>query len=157
MKTIISYRVICLVLPAFTFTLSAQANELYFPPAQDEWETVEPTDVGWDPAGIQEALDFAGAQQSTGVVILHQGRILAEQYWELTGPTSAKFNERLIGRDEAGHGIEDVASVQKSVASFLVGIAQQQGLLKIDDGECRQNQAARLYTSRGIPGCSFVW
>ena len=67
------------------------------------------------------------------VVILHRGRILAEQYWELTGTRSDKFNERLIGRDAAGHGIEDVASVQKSVASFLVGIAQQQGLLSIDD------------------------
>lgn len=133
MKAITSYRIICLFLPAVAFTLSAKADDLYFPPARGEWETVEPAEVGWDEAGVQEALDFAGARQSTGVVILHRGRILAEQYWELTGPGSPKFNERLIGRDEAGNGIEDVASVQKSVTSFLVGIAQQQGLLNIED------------------------
>lgn len=133
MQSIISSPVIGLLLTAFTGMLPAQADELYFPPTGGEWETVAPVDVGWDPAGIQRALDHAGAQQSTGVVILHRGRILAEQYWELTGPGSARFNERIIGRDATGHGIEDVASVQKSITSFLVGIAQQKGLLKIDD------------------------
>lgn len=142
-------------LPALTFTLLcsllsvsllsgvalaqadlAQADDvakLYFPPDQGEWETVKPADVAWDPTKLQEALDYAGRQNSTGVVILHRGKILAEQYWELTGANSARFNMRRIGRDAAGRGIEDVASAQKSVVSFLVGIAQQQGLLGIDD------------------------
>ncbi|MDP6717331.1 MAG: serine hydrolase, partial [Pirellulaceae bacterium] len=112
---------------------SLQAGELYFPPEEGEWERVEPADVSWDKAKLQRALDYAGAQRSTGVVILHRGKIMAEQYWELTGAKSAKFNRRLIGRDKAGRGIEDVASAQKSVASVLVGVAQQKGLLKIDD------------------------
>jgi CubicO group peptidase (beta-lactamase class C family) len=135
MKRNIFYQVAWLLQLAFSLSLSltAQADQLYFPPAQGEWETVEAADVGWDSASIQKALDLAGAQQSTGVVILHRGKIMAEQYWELTGAKSAKFNQRLIGKSKSGHGIEDVASAQKSVASFLVGIAQQKGLLKIDD------------------------
>ena len=40
--------------------------------------------------------------------------------------------DRVIRADD-GRTIEDVASVQKSVASVLVGIAQQKGLLKIED------------------------
>jgi len=114
-------------------SFSVHADELYFPPAEGEWETIEPSSVSWDKDKLQKALDYAGAHQSTGVVVLYQGKILAEQYWELTGENSAKFRQRLAGRDRAGKGIEDVASAQKSVASFLVGIAQQKGLLKIDD------------------------
>ncbi|MBT6485280.1 MAG: serine hydrolase [Planctomycetaceae bacterium] len=108
-------------------------RSLYFPPAQGEWETVEPGEVGWDAAKLQEALDYAGKNQSTGVVILYKGRILAEKYFKVEGAKSAKFRARIVGRDEAGHTIEDVASAQKSVASILVGIAQQKGLLKIED------------------------
>jgi CubicO group peptidase (beta-lactamase class C family) len=133
MKTIITHLIVCLLLAAYTGTSTARADDLYFPPAEGEWETVAPADVGWDQAAIQNALDFAGAQNSTGVVILHRGRIMAEQFWELTGPGSEKFNQRLVGRDAAGHGIEDVASAQKSITSFLVGVAREKGLLKIDD------------------------
>jgi CubicO group peptidase (beta-lactamase class C family) len=106
---------------------------LYFPPAQGDWETVEPGEVGWDGAKLQETLDYAGKNQSSGVVILYKGRILAEKYFEVAGAKSAKYRVRVLGTDEAGHTIEDVASAQKSVASILVGIAQQKGLLKIDD------------------------
>ncbi len=106
---------------------------LYFPPEGGAWESVPPKQVGWDEAKLNEVLKYCGRQRSTGVVVLHRGRILAERYWELTGERSAKFNQRLAGRDAAGRGIEDVASVQKSVVSVLVGIAQEKGLLQLDD------------------------
>jgi len=111
----------------------AAESSLYFPPAQGEWETVKPSEVGWDQEKLQKALDHAGVNQSSGVVVLYKGRILAEQYWEVQGDLSAKYLQRVIGRDEKGRGIEDVASAQKSVASVLVGIAQQKGLLKIEE------------------------
>ena len=106
--------------------------ELYFP-KKGEWERVSPESIGLDPDKLQKALDYAGRNQSSGVVILHQGRILAEQYWEVEGKRSAKFGSRVIGRTDAGHPIEDVASVQKSVVSVLVGIAREKGLLKLSD------------------------
>jgi outer membrane protein assembly factor BamB len=108
-------------------------HSLYFPPEQGSWETVQPGKVGWDAAKLKKVLDYAGANQSSGVVILHKGRIIAEQYFDIQRAKSAKYKGRILGRDEAGHAIEDVASAQKSVASILVGIAQQKGLLRIDD------------------------
>jgi CubicO group peptidase (beta-lactamase class C family) len=106
---------------------------LYFPPDQGAWATVPPASVGWDAGILQQALDYAGKNQSSGVVILHKGKILAEQYFEVQGARSAKYKMRVLGRDAVGGTIEDVASAQKSVAAVLVGIAQQKGLLKIDD------------------------
>ena len=131
----------CLLL-GLPFPLSAadkKGDALYFPPARGEWEKVEPATIGWDAAKLKQALAYAGKQQSSGVVILYRGRILAEQYWKLNPPERTPSGGRnpyfhfLLGVDGQGHSIENVASAQKSVAAMLVGIAQQKGLLKIDD------------------------
>ena len=148
------YPVLASVLLLVIFSPDLHAEEdrlkhpLYFPPAHGTWETVRPAQVGWDQAKLHEALDYAKENHSTGVVILHKGRILAEQYFEIEGARSAKFRKRILGRDEAGHTIEDVASAQKSVASILLGIAQQKGLLEIDD---RVNQYLGAGWSRATP------
>ena len=114
-------------------SVESAEKKLYFPPADGEWATVKPADAGWDRDKLQKALNYAGENQSSGVVILYRGRILAEQYWKVKGARSAKYRQRIVGRDKAGRSIEDVASAQKSVASVLVGIAQNKGLLKIGD------------------------
>ena len=66
---------------------------------------------------------------------LHCGRILAERSWKL-GPNPADPLDRVgkmtTGRTSEGHAIEDVASVQKSVLSFLAGVARGRGLLDFD-------------------------
>jgi hypothetical protein len=94
----------------------ADAN--YFPPHNGAWATVDPKSVNWDEASIDKALDYAGAQRSTAVVILHRGRILAERYWKLTDEGSDSFN-KLLRRNSAGHDIEDVASIQLEMSSGL--------------------------------------
>ena len=114
-------------------SVDAAEPKLYFPPADGKWETVKPSDAGWDKAKLQAALDYAGKNRSSGVVILYRGRILAEQHWMEKKAGTAKFRRRNQGRTKAGHAIEDVASVQKSIAGLLIGIAQEKGLLKIDD------------------------
>lgn len=114
-----------------TGTAFAAEPTLYFPPAESEWEKAD--SLRLDREKLQKALDYAGQQNSTGVVIVHRGRIVAEQYWTLEGAQSAKFRQRIIGRTTEGGTIEDVASAQKSVVSFLVGVAQEKGLLSIDD------------------------
>ncbi|MEZ5365965.1 MAG: serine hydrolase [Bryobacterales bacterium] len=90
--------------------------EPYFPPLDGEWERVEPSGSGWDAAKLDEALAFAQQRRSTGVVILLDGKILAERSW---------------GPDDPA--IEDVASVQKSVASTLLAVALSKNLLALDD------------------------
>ena len=132
MKNFRFYQSVYFLLIILNPGLQAQDKELYFPPDQGTWQTVRPADVGWDQAKLQEALDYAGQHRSSGVVILHQGKILAEQYWDVPA-NKGKYSQRVMPKNTFGHVIEDVASVQKSVASILVGIAQEKGLLKIDD------------------------
>jgi CubicO group peptidase (beta-lactamase class C family) len=111
------------------------AAELYFPPATGTWETVAPADVGWDATALDAALDYAGEQRSSGVVVLHRGRILAERFWKLERDPDDPQNRVLnmtTGWTSDGHSIEDVASTQKSVLSFLAGVARGKGLLDFD-------------------------
>lgn len=113
--------------PLRTSASSASSAPLYFPPVQGAWESVAPASVGWNADKLNEALEIAGKNRSSGVVILHRGRIMAERYWELDR------NRWAVGQDRAGHAIEDVASAQKSVSSILVGIARHKGLLGLQD------------------------
>jgi CubicO group peptidase (beta-lactamase class C family) len=96
-------------------------RQLYFPSADGTWDTVDPASVGWDPDALAAALDLAGRRLSTGVVMLQGGRILAERYWDGATAESA----------------QDVFSAQKSFTSVLIGIAQQEGRLNIDDSITR--------------------
>ena len=111
------------------------ASSLYFPPATGKWETVTPAQAGWDAKALDAALTYAGEQRSSGVVIVHRGRILAERYWELP-PNPNDPNDRVhrmtTGRTAEGQAIEDVASMQKSVMSFLAGVARGKGLLDFE-------------------------
>lgn len=112
---------------------------LYFPPPDGEWESIRPEDAGWDSAKLNAALDFAGERKSSGVVVLHRGRIMAERYWELGSPETSenrqpnRYSSMRHGADAEGRAIEDVASVQKSVISVLVGIARHRGLVQLGD------------------------
>ena len=110
----------------------ASDRELYFPPVDVPWETVDPAEAGWDAESLDAALAVARERSSTGVVILHRGRILAERHWTLDSPSRGHVNGS-HGRNAAGHAVEDVASVQKSVVAVLVGLAQERGLLTLDD------------------------
>jgi len=106
---------------------------LYFPPHSGVWETVEPESAGWNPGDLETALEIAGQNNSTAIVILHRGRILAERYRELS--EEARENSPIqfsVGADAASHPIEDVASIQKNIVSFLTGMAVERGLLDID-------------------------
>ena len=105
---------------------------LYFPPADGPWATVDPGDVGWDAAKLDAALDLAGERSSSGVVVLHRGRILAERYWPVENPGEG-YARQQPGTNAAGHPLEDVASVQKSVVATLTAIAAERGLLTFDD------------------------
>lgn len=103
----------------------------YFPTA-NKWETIAPASVGWNADALETAVDFAMSRKSSGVVILYRGRILTERYQQVAAP-SLRYRAMLHGKTPGGQAIEDVASVQKSVASMLVGIAQKKGLVKLSD------------------------
>lgn len=94
----------------------------YFPPPDGaSWDTVSATRLGYDSAALRTALDWAGTQQTTAVVVLWRGRIVAERYWR--GWTA--------GKDSI------IASASKSVLSAITGEVVRQGRLSLDSSVSR--------------------
>jgi CubicO group peptidase (beta-lactamase class C family) len=108
------------------------AESAYFPPAGEaEWLTVDPAEAGFDRALLQAALDFAGDNRSSGVVVLYDGKILAESYWPVPAREGSGYPNMVAAKTDDGRAIEDVASAQKNIVSFLVGVAEGRGLLDL--------------------------
>lgn len=58
------------------------STALYFPPTDNSfWLTARPVEAGFDSVALAAALDWAGTQQSYGIVVLWRGRLVAERYW----------------------------------------------------------------------------
>lgn len=89
------------------------------------------TAAGWDEAALAAALHYAEVQRSSAVLIVQRGQVIAERYWPIAEPGRAYAN-LIGGQTETGGPVEDVASVQKSVVSVMVGIAADRDLLSLD-------------------------
>ncbi len=87
-------------------------------------------DSKWDAEALEELLDYAGAQNSSGVVIVQNGELVAERYWSAS--LSQAYERTLAETTQDGRALEDVASVQKGVVSVLVSMAAAQTLLDLD-------------------------
>lgn len=108
------------------------AAETYFPPVDNgQWEQVAPEEVGWDADALDRLLDFCGERRSSHVVVLLDGKILAERTWDPESYPHSRYYD--YETTDEGLTVEDVASVQKSVVSVLFGIAQERGLVRLDD------------------------
>ena len=90
-------------------------STLYFPTVE-HWETTTANRAGLQAGSVDAALEYAKRAASSQVIILHQGRLLAEQY---------------VGAD--AKTVADVFAIQKAVFSWLFGIAQSRGLIHLDD------------------------
>lgn len=82
------------------------------------WETGEPKKHGLSEEGLANLDLHAEATGSTCVLVVHDGVVVNEWYAPGYGPDTVHAN---------------IFSVTKSVASALVGIASEDGLLDIDD------------------------
>lgn len=96
----------------------AENSEMYFPPVgSDEWETVTPAEIGWDTANFNEAIRFARDNRSANLMIIHKGRIVAEEYWRQSDATTQ----------------HELNSVAKSMMGFVIGVLQENGTINIHD------------------------
>ncbi|MFH0887973.1 MAG: serine hydrolase [Planctomycetota bacterium] len=82
--------------------------------AVDDWETALPADAGMDATKLGTAMKFASERDSYGAVIVHGGKIVAEQYWN----------------DWDMNSTGDMCSAQKSISSALIGFAIEAGFIK---------------------------
>ena len=118
------------LLPAITFA------ESYFPPGEGNWETTSAESANLDPENIKGALEYAKSKSTSSLLIIHNGRIVSENYWQVSGEggqPSPRYERMHRGDTAEGHPIEDVASVQKSIISFLAGTAIGEGGLSLDE------------------------
>jgi CubicO group peptidase (beta-lactamase class C family) len=93
-------------------------GEMYFPPKTgNAWETTALASLGWNENGIKPLKDFLVEKNSKSFMILVNGRIVMEEYFNgHTASTSWAWN-----------------SAGKTLVSATTGIAQQEGLLNIND------------------------
>ena len=82
-----------------------------------EWETADPASLGFDPVKLDELSAAAESGGSNCLVVVKDGKIVEEDYYG----------------DKTADSAQEVFSATKSYSSTLVGIAQDEGLLDIDD------------------------
>jgi len=115
---------------------NVEGQAIFFPSIDGPWDSVNPEDEGWDTQALEELFEFARSHHSSGLVIVKNGRILAERQWTLENPPVAQtVGYRDIwyhGDSPDGWAREDVASTQKSFIAVLAGIARDKGLLDFD-------------------------
>lgn len=98
--------------------------ELYFPPLNSTlWETTSPTDLQWDTQKLTELNTFLETNETRAFIVLVDGKIVVEEYW----------NNDLLGQPFDINSNWYWASAGKSLAGTLVGIAQEEGFLNIND------------------------
>jgi CubicO group peptidase (beta-lactamase class C family) len=91
---------------------------LYFPPLSGTiWETKSIESLGWKPSAVQPLLDYLELKHSKGFIILVNGRIVMENY----------FN----GHDANANWYW--ASAGKTLTATMIGIAQQENLININN------------------------
>lgn len=94
------------------------SSQLYFPPLTgNNWETMNPSDLGWCQNKIDSLYAYLESQDTKAFIVLKDGKIVLEQY----------FN---------GHAQNTPwywASAGKTITAFMVGIAQQEGFLNINN------------------------
>ena len=99
--------------------------DLYFPPiASTEWETTSTSGLGWDEAALNELYTYLEDENTRAFIILKDGKIAVEKYWGSTISNNGDFDASSIWY---------WASAGKTLTAFLCGIAQQKGLLDIED------------------------
>ena len=91
---------------------------LYFPPINSEvWETKSVTDLSWNATALQPLLDYLEDKNTKSFMILHDGKIIVEQYFNNHEAASPWY----------------WASAGKTLTTTISGIAQEEGLILINN------------------------
>lgn len=100
-------------------------KELYFPSTTSNvWETVEPAELGWNTDSINSLFTTLSENGTRAFIILQDGKIALEHYWGNNILNTGEFTSESIWY---------WASAGKTITAFLIGIAQEEGLLSISD------------------------
>lgn len=92
----------------------------------------EPESMTWNVGALEHAFEYAESEKSSALVIVQDGKVVAERYWAPSAAARSPYMLMLAKPTAKGEPVEDVASLQKSVVSLLAGIAMDRGLIDID-------------------------
>jgi CubicO group peptidase (beta-lactamase class C family) len=93
-------------------------ENMYFPSiGSSNWETKSVASLGWKQEAVQPLLDYLALKQSKSFIVLVNGRIVIENY----------FNDHTVSK------LWYWASAGKTLTATITGIAQQENLLKINN------------------------
>ncbi|MGZ5246271.1 MAG: serine hydrolase domain-containing protein [Flavitalea sp.] len=91
-------------------------QSMYFPENNNSWETQSISSLGWNTGGVQDLKTFLAQKNTKSFMILVNGRIVMEEYFDGHTPGSTwQWN-----------------SAGKTLTTATVGIAQQEGLLDVN-------------------------
>lgn len=107
-----------LALLTFSAHAPAALAQTYYPPlAGNTWATVDPASIGWCTENLLPLHDFLASSNSKAFIVLKDGRIAIEWHFGTFTQDSLWY----------------WASAGKSLTAFLVGKAQEEGLLSIEE------------------------
>ena len=92
--------------------------QIYFPPnTSNQWDTLSVDELGWCNNYVDSLYDYLDANNTKAFILMKDGKIVLEQYFD-------------------GFQQDDFwywASAGKTLTAFSIGMAQQQGVLDIND------------------------
>lgn len=119
-KTILALLCLCLFVNCSSDSNSdsATAENMYFPPTSGtNWETKSISDLRWKQEAVQPLLDYLELKHSKSFMILVNGKIVMENYFNGHSATTNWY----------------WASAGKTLTSTLTGIAEQEGFININN------------------------
>jgi len=125
MKTISNFIAILLLLIITSCNKQSSSSQpnpvdesMYFPPISgSEWQTTSPSSLGWNETELNNLYPYLQSKNTKAFIILKNGKIVAEKYFGTFTADSLWY----------------WASAGKTMTGFLVGIAQQEGLININN------------------------
>jgi CubicO group peptidase (beta-lactamase class C family) len=101
-----------------TDTNDPAVTPLYFPPVSGtEWQTHTPASLSWNETALNDLYAYLQSKNTKAFMILKDGKIVSEKYFGTFTADSLWY----------------WASAGKTMTAMLVGIAQQEGLLNINN------------------------
>ncbi|KUJ54948.1 serine hydrolase domain-containing protein [Chryseobacterium aquaticum] len=92
-------------------------ESMYFPPLNsNDWETKSVSSLGWNQSKIPDLLNYLQTKNSKSFIILQNGRIVMENYFDSHTSSSVWY----------------WASAGKTLTSTVTGIAEQEGFININ-------------------------
>ncbi|MDG1841661.1 MAG: serine hydrolase [Crocinitomicaceae bacterium] len=107
-----------IIISFFCLFATLSSAQTYFPPNNSNaWDSLSPASLNWCQNKIDSLFSFLNTNYTKSFILLKDGKIVLEKYFNGHSDTSSWY----------------WASAGKTISSFLVGMAQEEGYLQITD------------------------